>query len=101
MFRRILRSAIVFAVLVAAYKAYVTLAVPQMEPPLVAGSRPRVDPKEMGTGNESVTKYQLLLSNYFPKDHWSQLRPPKVIANSSEQAMLVFDDFKRHAQRWR
>ena len=45
---------------------------------------------------QSVTKYQLLLSNYFPTDHWSQTRPPKVIASSNEQAMLVLDDYERH-----
>jgi hypothetical protein len=38
------------------------------------------------------------LSHYFPKDHWSQIRPPKVFASSKEDAMLVLDDYTRHAE---
>ena len=97
MFRRLLRSAIVFAVLVAAYNAYVLWAVPLMEPSLATQEHRRVGRDEFDKVKQGATKYQLLLSNYFPKDHWSQTRPPKVIANSTEQAMLVFDDFKRQA----
>ena len=95
MFRRIIRSVIVLAVIVAAYRAYTLLAVPQMEPSLAIRDQRILDKKALNEIPNGVTKYQLLLSNYFPKDHWSQLRPPKVIANSTEKAMLVFDDFKR------
>ncbi len=96
MLRRLFRSAIVFAVLVAAYNAYVLWAVPQMEPSLAIKQQRKADRKELEIVNQAPSKYQLLLSNYFPKNHWSQTRPPKVIANSTEQAMLVFDEFKRH-----
>ncbi len=41
MFRRILRSTIVLAVVVAAYQAYVLLAVPLMEPPLAVQEKRR------------------------------------------------------------
>src|SRR6187402_667259 len=97
MFRRISRSAIVLAVLIVAYWAYVTLAVPQMEPQLTMKEQRRPTHQDIEDVHEGATKYQRLMSNYFPKDHWSQLRPPKVIANGGEQAMLVFDDFTRHA----
>ncbi len=30
-------------------------------------------------------------------DHWSQIRPPKVFANATEQVMLVIDDYTRHS----
>src|ERR1044071_3881933 len=100
MLRRLTRSAIMLAVLVAAYNAYVSWAVPLMEPPLAVRNQARVAPGELEEqGNKAATKYQLLLSNYFPKDHWSQIRPPKVIANSTEQFMLVFDEFKRREGR--
>ena len=60
--QRILRSVIVFAALVAAYQAYVLLAVPLMEPPLaVQQAADRADRRmRQGDGN-AVTKYQLLL----------------------------------------
>jgi hypothetical protein len=70
-----------------------------MEPPLALRNQPRAGATEFDAGNNVATHYQLLLSNYFPKDHWSQKRPPKVIANSTEQFMLVFDEFKRREGR--
>jgi lipopolysaccharide export system protein LptA len=96
MFRRLVRSLTVLAVLIAAYQAYVRLAVPRMEPPLAVREARRATRAELDRAAQAITKYQLLLSNYFPKDHWSQLRPPKVIASSNEQAMLVLDDYERH-----
>lgn len=97
MFQRILRSSMMLAALVAAYQAYVLLAVPLMEPSLEMRqrrtTRPPGDPSA-----QSITRYQLLLSNYFPKDHWSQSRPPKVIASSDEKAMLVIDEYTRHQE---
>ncbi len=97
MFSRIVRSLIVLGVLVGAYRAYVLLAVPLMEPPLaVRQSRPATPGERYGAA-QSLTTYQLLLSNYFPRDHWSQTRPPKVLASSNEQAMLVVDDWKRQS----
>ncbi|MEX0611723.1 MAG: hypothetical protein WD738_11170 [Pirellulales bacterium] len=96
MFRRIFRSLITFAALVAAYQAYLLLAVPMMEPPLAMRDARRTTKAERKRLSQSITEYQLLLSHYFPKDHWSQTRPPKVIASSNEQAMLVLDDYKRH-----
>ena len=94
MFRRILRSTIVLVAVIAAYQAYVLLAVPHMEPPLaVREQRPSKDPNYKG--NESISQYQRLLSNYFPKDHWSQLQKPKVFANGTGQMMLVIDDYTR------
>jgi hypothetical protein len=94
MFRRILRSTIVLAAVIAAYQAYVLLAVPHMEPSLAMREHRLADPGFKGS--ESISKYQRLLANYFPKDHWSQVRPPKVFANGTEQAMLVIDDYTRH-----
>jgi lipopolysaccharide export system protein LptA len=96
MLRRIFRSLVVFAALIVAYQAYILLAVPRMEPPLALRKSLKSNRDERDQAAKSITKYQLLLSNYFPKDHWSQLRPPKVIASSSEQAMLVLDDYERH-----
>jgi hypothetical protein len=97
MFRRLSRSAIVLAVLVAAYNAYALLAVPLMEPQLKVRNVRQAD-IDPGIGDDSPTRYQQLLSAYFPKDHWSQTRAPKVIASATEQFMLVFDDFKRRAR---
>lgn len=96
MLRRILRSLIAFAAIVAAYKAYFLLAVPWMEPPIARKESTHVTSEDVNRANQAATKYQRLLANYFPKDHWSQLRPPKVIAGSNEQMMLVLDDYDRH-----
>jgi hypothetical protein len=95
MLRRILRSTIVFAVLVVAYEAYATFAVPLMEPPLSMRAHRDISDGDRLKGEQVATKYQRLLSAYFPKNHWSQTRQPKVIASATEQAMLVFDDYKR------
>ncbi len=95
MLRRILRSAVVLGVIIAAYEVYATLAVPLMEPPLALREQHRITDQEINDTYRAVTKYQLLLSNYFPKTHWSQTQPPKVIANATEQFMLVFDEFQR------
>ena len=73
------------------YQAYVLLAVPWMEPPIVLRDTPAPTADERDRANQSVSTYQRLLANYFPPDHWSQLRPPKVIAGSNEQAMLVLE----------
>src|SRR6478672_4414420 len=96
MFRRILRSTIVLAAVIGAYEAYVLFAVPHMEPSLAVREQHRATIEEWREGNDSVSKYQRLLANYFPKNHWSQVRPPKVFANGTEQAMLVIDDYTRH-----
>src|SRR3954467_146349 len=95
MFRRILRSAIVLAAVIGAYQAYVLLAVPHMEPSLAVREQRRATKEEVHDSQDSISKYQRLLANYFPKDHWSQLQPPKVFANGAEQVMLVIDDYTR------
>src|SRR5262245_40649758 len=98
MLRKLLRTVTVFAALVVAYQAYVLLAVPLMEPTLEAAKKKKITQGEYDQAVQAVTKYQLLLSNYFPADHWSQKRPPKVFASSNEQAMLVLDEYTRHAE---
>jgi lipopolysaccharide export system protein LptA len=97
MFRRTIRFVIVLAALVASYQAYVLFAVPLMDPPL-AVPKPSAKPSRPSDPN-GATRYQQLLSNYFPKDHWTQTRPPKVFASSDEKAMLVLDDYKRYAEQ--
>jgi len=98
MFRSILRCLTVFASLIAAYQAYVLLAVPLLEPELKVRPHQARPPGLIREDPNPINKYQLLLSNYFPKDHWSQTRPPKVFASSNDQAMLVLDDYQRHAE---
>lgn len=95
MFRRILRSTIVLAVVIAAYQAYVLLAVPHMEPPLAVKAKRALDPEDYKDAIGGPTKYQRLLSHYFPENHWTQVRPPKVFANGTAQMMLVIDDYTR------
>jgi lipopolysaccharide export system protein LptA len=95
MFQRILRSTIALAAVIAAYEAYVTFAVPQMEPPLATRkARPSTE-FEREDAAQGPTKYQRLLAHYFPPEHWSQQHPPKVFANGTEQTMLVIDDYTR------
>jgi hypothetical protein len=96
MYRRILRSTIALAVVIAAYEAYATFAVPQMEPPLAQRQKQPVSNIDLGRAKNAPTKYQRLLASYFPPEHWSQKQPPKVFANATEQTMLVIDDYTRH-----
>ena len=95
MFHRILRSTIVFALVIVAYQAYVLLAVPLMEPPLALKEKREADDRDIKDGANVGSKYQRLLANYFPKDHWTQIRPPRIFANGTEQVMLVIDDYTR------
>jgi hypothetical protein len=96
MFRRIFRSTIVLAALIGAYQAYARWAVPAMEPPLEVREQRRISRDEANRAAQSGSHYQLLLRNYFPENHWSQARAPKVIASADEHAMLVLDDYTRH-----
>src|SRR5215212_8293383 len=94
MFRRILRSTIVLAAVIAAYQAYVLLAVPHMEPPLSKREKQQATERELENGRNAVSKYQRLLLNYFSKDHWSQIRTPKVLG-PTEQVIFVIDEYTR------
>ncbi|HEX2474963.1 MAG TPA: hypothetical protein VHK01_09460, partial [Lacipirellulaceae bacterium] len=95
MLSRIVRSLFTFVAIFAAYVAYARVAVPWMEPTLKATRRQAPTADEISDAAQAASKYQRLLSNYFPADHWSQTRPPKVIASSDETGMLVFDDWER------
>jgi hypothetical protein len=97
--KRILRSAIVFATIFVAYQAYALIAVPWMEPPLKVRDSRRASETDIANGRQIVTQTQLLLSNYFPKGHWTQTPPPKVFGSSDERAMLVLDAYKRMGPR--
>ena len=79
-----------------AYEAYVLALVPWIEPPLAVRPSQRVDPEEIARGGASVSMYQRVLAAYFPADHWSQTRPPKVIENETGSVMFVLDDYERH-----
>lgn len=93
MLRRIFRIAITLAAIIVAYQAYVLLAVPMLEPPLVIREARHVPDDQREPEEQSITRYQRLLSAYFPPEHWSLARPPKVI--ESGPVMFVLDDYKR------
>jgi hypothetical protein len=94
MVKRIVRSLATFIAIFAVYQAYARVAVPWMEPPLKATKRHLPTTADINNAKKAASQYQLLLSNYFPKDHWSQTRPPKVITSADETGMLVVDDWK-------
>jgi hypothetical protein len=94
MLPRLFRSLIAFAAVVVAYQAYAIVAVPLLEPPLSARPGPRATDDQRALAARSVSKYQRLLSHYFPPDHWSQLRPPMVLGNWP--ALLAIDGYTRH-----
>ncbi len=96
MLRRLLHSIAMFAAIVVAYQVYVLAAVPWIEPPPLVVKGPMETPAKVEGGSVSVTKYQRILAAYFPPDHWSQTRPPKVIENETGSVMFVLDDYKRH-----
>jgi lipopolysaccharide export system protein LptA len=99
MIRRILRSTVVLIALVAAYQAYVTFAVPQMEPSLALQQKRKTSQDDRDRAGRSVSNYQLLLRNYFPAGHWSQSGTPKILGNASEQGILVIDSYTRHEEQ--
>ena len=88
---------VTLAAIVVAYQAYVLAAVPWIEPPLAVRPHAAGDGSPESIGRRSRSrKYQRLLAAYFPPDHWSQTRPPKVIENETGSVMFVLDDYERH-----
>jgi hypothetical protein len=85
-----------FAAIVVAYQVYVLAAVPWIEPKLLVKQNQPVTHTQIKGTDVSVTKYQRILAAYFPADHWSQTRPPKVIENETGSVMFVLDDYERH-----
>src|SRR3989304_5874913 len=79
MLRRLLHSTALFVAIVVAYEAYVLAMVPWIEPTLAVWTSPSMGPEKITNGGASVRKYQHVLAAYFPRDHWSQTRPPKVM----------------------
>ncbi len=97
MLRRLLHSTVMLVAICVAYQAYVLAMVPWIEPPLsVRPSNSDSVAFSEEDGGASVSKYQRVLAAYFPADHWSQTRPPKVIENESGSVMFVLDDYDRH-----
>jgi hypothetical protein len=96
MLRCILHSTATLIAIIVAYEAYVLALVPWIEPTLAVRPSQRVDPEKIAQGGGSVSIYQRVLAAYFPADHWSQTRPPKVIENGTGSVMFVLDDYERH-----
>jgi hypothetical protein len=98
MLQRLLHSTAMFVAIVVAYQAYVLAMVPWIEPPLAvrASNGSHAAPFPLEAAGVSVNKYQRILAAYFPPDHWSQTRPPKVIENDTGTVMFVLDDYERH-----
>jgi len=95
MLQRILHSTAMFVAIFVAYQAYVLAMVPWIEPPLSVRPSQHVDPEVVADAGASVSKYQRVIAAYFPTDHWSQTRPPKVIENETGSVMFVLDDYAR------
>lgn len=91
---KILRTLLTFAAVVVAFQVYVLLAVPYLEPMLEVREQRGSTAKERAGGRKLGDKYQRLLAAYFPVDHWTQKRAPKVIKNGP--GMLVLDEYKQH-----
>jgi hypothetical protein len=95
MLKRVVRSLLTFIAIFAVYQAYARVAVPWMEPPLKATRRHIPTTADRDNAEQAASRYQLLLSNYFPSGHWSQTRPPKVITSADETGMLVVDEWEQ------
>ena len=94
MIRRLIRSTIVFVAVVLAYQAYLHLAVPVLEPPIVRKHGPRATRGEIQEGHLAVDRYQRFLASYFPAGHWTLVK--KCIVIESGPVMLVLSDYERH-----
>jgi len=93
MLARAARSLIALATIIVVYQGYVLLAVPLLEPPLAVRKDNVISVDDKEKAVQSFRKYQKLLANYFPGDHWSQKSPPKVLMNGP--ALLVLDRYER------
>ncbi len=93
MLQRILHSTAMFVAIFVAYQAYVLAMVPWIEPPLVVRPAQTVEIEPGDPSVVSVSKYQRVLAAYFPADHWSQTRPPKVIENETGSVMFLSVSF--------
>lgn len=97
MLQRILHSTGTFIAIFVAYEAYVLTLVPWIEPTLaIRESSDIPDEPNDDIGAGPIRAYQRVLAAYFPADHWSQTRPPKVIENETGSVMFVLDDYERH-----
>ena len=91
MLTRLTHSAIAFAITVVVYQAYVLLAAPLIEPPLVAKQAESLTPEQLVEAKQATHKYRKLLAAYFPPGHWTLTQPPITAENG--QAMIVLDEF--------
>ncbi len=98
MFHRIFRSLIALATIIVVYQAYVLLAVPLIEPPLAHWQGRQSTEAEYDLAQQSVSRYQRILSKYFPSNHWSLQQPPKIIGNWP--VLLVVDNYQRRDNGW-
>lgn len=92
MLKRLTHAAIAFVAVVVVYQLYVLAAVPFLEPDWPG--RAVIDqssPERREAAREVVHKYRQVLSAYFPANHWSLRRPPKIF--ESGRAMVVLDDY--------
>ncbi|HEY4235132.1 MAG TPA: hypothetical protein VGM76_16995 [Lacipirellulaceae bacterium] len=94
MLTRLIHSIVTLVAIIVAYELYVLAVVPWLEPPLAVRAKQNVTDSDWDVGAHAITKYQRILSAYFPANHWSQQRTPKVI--ESGNVMLVLDDYVRH-----
>lgn len=95
MLQRILHSTALFVAILVAYQGYVLTMVPWVEPELAVRESLPIEPNKLADTSGAVTKYQKLLSAYFPADHWSQVQPPIVIENDAGTVMFVLDQYER------
>lgn len=98
MLARLLHAGIGLVVTVALYQGYVLAVAPLVDPP--TPSQPKAaqsDALRAAPAGEGAGKYQQLLANYFPGDHWSAAAPPWVLENG--RMMIVLSDFSSSGQQ--
>jgi len=90
MLTRLTHSAIAFAITVVVYQAYVLLAAPLVEPPLVVKVVEPLTPDQIREGRKATHKHRDLLTAYFPPQHWTLTKPPITIEIG--KTMIVLDE---------
>lgn len=94
MLRRLRNAAITLVATLAAYQLYTMTVGPMLDPPAPVS----VDAGDGDWGvhvQNSVRRYQKLLANYFPDNHWSLSGSPKVLEHAEANALLVYGDLNR------
>lgn len=90
--KRFLNAAVALAITLVMYQVYVLAVVPIVEPTLPTRKATAATEADWEGGGAAVRRYQKMLANYLPADHWALAGTPQVYEYGP--LVLVLDDFR-------